>query len=351
MMPTRSRRSRAESGLARRPLASSASTRSVSRWRPGSWATSAIAGKRRSAASAVTSRPSSVTAPASGACSPASTRSSVDLPLPLAPEIVTTSPARASRLAPRSTGRPGWPATMPSIRARTGPPAGREGRAAAAGPAGSGSASRPARTASTRSAVGARAVGAVLGDHDRRPPGGQVAQHVHERRGGVLVELGGGLVEQHHPRAGGQDGGQRDPLALAARELADRAIAQVRRPRHLERLGHPRRDHARPGCRRSRSPKATSRSTAPSTAWDSGSWKTIPADAADARGRRAQRVVAVHHDPAGEAPAVEVGDQPAQGAQQRGLALARGPLEQEHLAGQDVQVDTARARGRPRRRR
>ena len=51
-------------------------------------------------------------------------------------------------------------------------------------------------------------------------PGQQAAQAVLDARLGVHVHVGGGLVEDQHPRVGGRRAGEGHELALAGGEVA-----------------------------------------------------------------------------------------------------------------------------------
>ena len=80
----------------------------------------------------------------------------------------------------------------------------------------------------------------VMGDEDRRQA--ELAQQLLElgahTRARVRVERGHRLVEQQHRGIACERPGQRDPLALAARELLGPRPRQVRDPEPLEQLVH-----------------------------------------------------------------------------------------------------------------
>jgi len=60
-----------------------------------------------------------------------------------------------------------------------------------------------------------------MGDHDHRTPHiiGNLAQQAQHLPAAVAVKRTGGLVSEHHRRAGYQGPGYRDPLLLATRQL------------------------------------------------------------------------------------------------------------------------------------
>src|SRR4029450_2171025 len=75
----------------------------------------------------------------------------------------------------------------------------------------------------------------VVGGHDH---GGAAVGGVAEQPDGpvavLLVELGGGLVDQPDGRRGGRGGGQGDPLALPARELVGALVGPVGQPEQAQ---------------------------------------------------------------------------------------------------------------------
>ena len=80
-----------------------------------------------------------------------------------------------------------------------------------------------------------------MGDEQGRRTLGEedLAHRVPDRAPGVRVERSEGLVEQHELRPGGERPGQRDPLLLAAGELAWLAGAEPGEPDDLEQLLDP----------------------------------------------------------------------------------------------------------------
>ena len=59
------------------------------------------------------------------------------------------------------------------------------------------------------------------------------------------VERAERLVEEQHARLDGERAGERDALALAARQLRGIALLEARKLHHVEQLGDARRDLAR----------------------------------------------------------------------------------------------------------
>ena len=70
-----------------------------------------------------------------------------------------------------------------------------------------------------------------VGDHDRRPPGQGRGQRLLDEQLGLRVEVGGGLVEDHHGRILEQDPGDGQPLLLPAGQpvapLADDGVVAL----------------------------------------------------------------------------------------------------------------------------
>ena len=55
-----------------------------------------------------------------------------------------------------------------------------------------------------------------MGDQQHGPPGDRAEEVAGQLVGGLLVEVLGGLVEDHHREVGQQHPGQGEPLPLAA---------------------------------------------------------------------------------------------------------------------------------------
>ncbi len=97
-------------------------------------------------------------------------------------------------------------------------------------------------------AIGLREQRRARRHQQRRPAGAQLAQRGGDPRLGRGVDRRRRVVQDEHRRVGGQDAGERDPLALAARERPP-ALADPRREALGHRLGDlvdRRRGHGRP---------------------------------------------------------------------------------------------------------
>ena len=273
---TRARRSGPGGASRRSAKPTSSSTRSVRRCRPGSWPTSPTAGKRRSAGTAVASLPPSSTRPASGGCSPASTRSRVLLPEPLGPRRVVTWPARSSMLAPRRTTAPGWPASTASRAASTSPGGAGSGGSGSggSGPAGSRRpprtvSARPAtaRTRSCRCSASTTAVPSSAASRRSTSPSAAAAASSSCEVGSSISSTGGRAASTAARATRWRSPPESVAIARPARWPAPARASASRTRSGIAAAGTPALSR----------PKATSRATAPSTAWPSGSWKTIPA--------------------------------------------------------------------------
>ena len=182
---------------------------------------------------------------------------------------------------------------------------------------------------------------AVFGDDDGR------TEVVHEPRdrgehlfGGGGVERGGRFVEHEHAWVGGQHGADRDALLLAARQRAERPVAERGEPEEVERLLDALAHHVG----RQRELLHPVRELFLDGVGDESGERVLADDADDvgelARRMRA-RVATVDEHAAREVAAGEVRDQPVDRAEQRRLADAR-PADDEHeLAFGDREVDVA----------
>ncbi len=296
-------------------------------------------------------RPPASRGPPPAGAGPASTRSSVVLPQPLGPWIVVTSPARRSSQASRSTGRPGWPARSPSSRARGGPGA-RAGSGAAPGSwASSASPSRPPRTATIRSATARVRSARCSLITTAAPP---------SRASARSVAISAAAAASSSWEVGSSSSTSRGPGAST-----DARATRWRSPPDSDAMARPRRCSApaissavstRAGIAAGSSPafsrpNATSRSTDAEHRLALGILEDHPRQPADARGVGVHGVVPGDGHRSGEPPAVEVGHQAAERTQQRRLPLARGTLEQQHLAARRHRGRCRRAPGPGRRRR
>ena len=141
------------------------------------------------------------------------------------------------------------------------------------------------------------------------------------------VERGERLVEQHDLGVGGQRAGQRDPLALAARELVRVAVGAAGEPDELEALGHALAGRVAP------------KPTLPATVRCGNSapcWKTMPMRRASGSTQAPAPGDRPPGDPHGaRVGALEAGDHP----QQRRLARAARAEHREEAAALEPQVD------------
>src|ERR1700730_3565302 len=141
------------------------------------------------------------TLPRSGRWSPARTRSSVVLPVPLAPIKTTTSPARPLMSRPSSNGSGPGPADTASRDQATAPVPGgeteRAGRSAGgvAAPGSSGSGDQPGWRTSDRSGGGLQVREAVLGDDHAAAGPGELSERAQEQRAPSPIQLRHRLVE------------------------------------------------------------------------------------------------------------------------------------------------------------
>ena len=188
------------------------------------------------------------------------------------------------------------------------------------------------------------ALEAMLGQQDRGPPLlVEPAQEPDELVARHRVQLRGGLVERQEARARRQRGGQRDALQLAAGELVGGAVQQLGDPQGQRRLLHAPRHRSRPVAAVLQR-QGDLRSHRPHEHLGLGLLQDGPAHA----GQRGRTVLAgVHpthlHAPR-DVPSVEVRDQSAGGAHQRGLAGARQPAHHRELPVGKLQLDAAQRR-------
>ena len=171
----------------------------------------------------------------------------------------------------------------------------------------------------------------------RRAPFHHLAQRALDLALGGGVDARGGVVEHQHARVGDDRAGDRDALALAARQgqaaLADQRVVAVGQAldelvylRALRRQSRPRRTSppgARRRCCRARSPRTGSRRRAPAR-----SVSAAPTGPARARRRRRSSTAPLGH-------VVQARDR----GHQRRLARPGRADDRDRLAGRDVEVD------------
>ena len=183
----------------------------------------------------------------------------------------------------------------------------------------------------------------VLGQHDRDP---EVVHDAMER--GQDLFCGNGiqrrrrLVEHEHPRAGGEEGGDRDTLLLATREGAQRPRAQRREPEEVEGLLDAAADRRRVQTHRLHAVG----DLVLDDVRDERRRRVLLDEPDD--GREVARSVlggveSVDGDAARQRAAAEVRHEPVDGAQQRRLAAARGTDDEDELALGDLERDVVEA--------
>ena len=176
----------------------------------------------------------------------------------------------------------------------------------------------------------------VLDDDDRVAVVREIAQDIEQAFGGRWIEVGQRLVDHVQPRLHHEDPGHREQLAFAAGQgrrlaaqdrldagsggdLADPVPDLGPRDAHVLRTERQLRLHGGPDDLLGR----------------------ILEDRAHGPGDVAQlqlgRGVTLHPHRAGELARVRVGDEPVDGADERALAAARRPGDQDHLPGRDRQ--------------
>jgi hypothetical protein len=188
------------------------------------------------------------------------------------------------------------------------------------------------------------AADALLGENDRRA---ESLDRAEEEPRGIRVELRGRLVEQEQVRLEGERRGEGDTLELAAGELGRPATPQVERSDRLERTLD-----ARADLRRRRAEVLEPEGDLVLDERHHDLVLGILEDGRDRpgeiRGAGRARVLTRDHHPSGEATAVEVRDEPGEGAQERRLPGAGGPEERDDLAGLELERDRPETPGRAR---
>ena len=198
-------------------------------------------------------------------------------------------------------------------------------------------------------AVGVRGDPGLVGDEDDGGAllAGGADQQVHDLLAGERVQRAGRLVGEEDLGLGDQPAGERDPLRLAAGQLAGAALLQARRgPSRSNQAARPRQRRARRRTPLSSSGRATFSSAVSSgTSWPN--WKTNP----NRSRRRALRSVSADGvDPAPvEVDLAGVGHEDAgQAVQQRRLARSRsGPITARISPAATATRRAAQRRGLP----
>ena len=141
------------------------------------------------------------------------------------------------------------------------------------------------------------------------------------------VELRGRLVEHEDAGLEREDAGDRDALALAARQGLDGALAERLDAQALERLADPP-VHLGAAQPQVLEPERHLALHGPVDPLLLGVLEDEPDRPGEGPRRRMEHVVAAHADRAGDAPAVEVRDEAVEEPQERGLATAGRPDDQ-----------------------
>ncbi len=184
----------------------------------------------------------------------------------------------------------------------------------------------------------------VLGQHDRDA---EVVHQPGDRREHLLgrgrVERRGRLVEHEHARVRREHCADRDPLLLTARDLVQRAVAQLREPEQVERLLDALAHH---GGRDRELLHAVGELLLDGVGDETR--QRILTDDTDDVGELARRVrrriAAADGDPTFEQPAGEVRDETVDRAEERRLARTGAPDDEAQLAFGNVQIHVAQHR-------
>jgi hypothetical protein len=185
--------------------------------------------------------------------------------------------------------------------------------------------------------VGQDALQPVLGQDDGQP---QVAVEAHQRLQHLLgrpgVELGGGLVEHEDTRAQGQRSGDGDALLLAAGKCLQRAVAQREQIQQAQRLLDA---HAHLGRGDGRVLQRESDLVLDpiNDELRLGILEDKSDETAEYLRPLGDGVAPGDGDASTQSAAGEVGHQPVEAAQKRGLARAGRPRHEDELSLGDVQ--------------
>jgi hypothetical protein len=184
----------------------------------------------------------------------------------------------------------------------------------------------------------------VLGEYDGKPKvmhqAGDRCQHL---LGGNRIQRGSRLVEHQHARVSRQHRADRDPLLLAAGDLMQGPLAQLRQAQQIERLLHALTHHLGRDCQLLHSVGELLLDGV----GDKPSERVL-SDDADYVGQLTRRVrgrvTAGNRHPAGEGTAGEMRHQPVDRAEQGRLADARAPDHETQLPLREVQRDLTQHR-------
>ena len=148
------------------------------------------------------------------------------------------------------------------------------------------------------------------------------------------IELRGGLVEEHQPRAARERRAERDALQLATAELVGRAVEQRLDPQRERHLLHAAR-HGGPALAAVLQREGELMANGAEHDLRLGVLEEAARHRRDRRRPVLAGIEAADHRAAAEDAAVEVRHEAARGAQQRGLAAGRQPGENHELARLD----------------
>ena len=164
-----------------------------------------------------------------------------------------------------------------------------------------------------------------------------------ERVRSLGIELGGRLVEQKQLRLERERGRQADALQLTGRELRDTPLEQMLGPERGEGRAHPRRDLDR----RSADVLDAEGDLVLDAAEDDLVLRILEDggdDAGEVGRPRPARVLSADLDASLEPAAVEMRDEPRQGAHERRLAGAGGAEDGDDLPGIELERDVQQRR-------
>jgi hypothetical protein len=187
-----------------------------------------------------------------------------------------------------------------------------------------------------------RARNTLLGEHGGRSERVHAGEEVLRP---LRIELGGRFIQEQEPRPQSNGGGEADSLELAGRELRRTAFHEMERPDRLESLLDERPDLSRwHAC--VLEPEGDLVLDAVHDHLVLGVLKDARHDSGPGElgGGPEPRVMTVNLDPTGEPAAVEVGYEPCECPQQRGLARPGGTEQRHRLSCAKLERDFGEGR-------